>query len=130
MLLLFLLRHTPFRLLCGSSWVICCPSPDFEVKSQFVVVDFARLEQTADLHGALAFLVLGLLSRLFTVLGEQIGVVACKFLELDEEIAEGKLEASNVIGLCEQVGDELLDLSAAKVWLAGVSGKAMTELLT
>lgn len=51
------------------------------VKSKLVVLELARLEQTADLHGALTLLVFGLLRRLLAVLGVELRVLAAKLLQ-------------------------------------------------
>lgn len=46
------------------------------VKSQFVVVHLGRLQESADLHGTLALLLLGLAGRQLAFLGEELGIVA------------------------------------------------------
>lgn len=56
--------------------------------SEVLVLELAGLQQTADLGHALALLILRLLSSLLAILLEELGVVARKLLELDEEIAE------------------------------------------
>lgn len=86
------------------------PGPQFEIKSQVVVLDLARLQQTTDLHGTLTFLELGHLQLFLAVLGIQLCVVAGKLLELNEEVAERQLEAVDVVGLREQIGNEFLYL--------------------
>lgn len=54
---------------------------DFLVESELVIVQFTRLQQTADLHGTLAFLVSHLLLCLLAVLGEKFSIVTGKLLQ-------------------------------------------------
>ena len=106
----FCLPMNPVRRLAGAFAQL-----DISIKSKLVIVKLAGLEQTTDLHGTRAFLVLGILSGLFAVFSEELSVVAGKFLERDEEVAEDKLEFGQVLGALEEVGDEGGDLVGAKV---------------
>jgi len=105
------------------SWVKGCPCADFTVQSQLVVVNLTGLEQTANLHGTLALLVLDHLCGFLAILNEQVGVVSSKLFELDEEVSECQLESVDVVGLTEQIGDEFLDLNTARVGQSKVLGE-------
>lgn len=98
------------------------------VKSKLVIVHLARLEKTADLHGTLSFLNLGLLSSLLTVFNEQLCVVTGKLLELNQEVTQCKLEAVDVVGLREQVQDEFLNLGAEIGLVSCLDSKPETNL--
>ena len=53
---------------------------NISIKSKLVILNLARLEQAADLHGTRTFLVLGVLGGLLAVLDEELGVVASELL--------------------------------------------------
>jgi len=92
--------------------------PQLDVQSQLIIIHLARLQQTPDLHRALALLISCFLSRLLAVLGEQVRVVARELLELDQEIPQRQFEPVDIVGLREEVGDEALDLRSEREMLA------------
>lgn len=109
-----------------------CSGANFLVKSQLVVINLTRLEKTANLHGALSLLGFGFLSSLLTVLDEQLRIITSKLLELNQEVTQCELEAVDVVGLREQVCDELLNLCRCEVGEGvdkEVADKVLEELL-
>ena len=86
----------------------------FLLESQFfILVKLGRLEQASDPHGTLALCISGALLGLFAFLGVQLGVVAAKLLELDEEVAEMELESRQILVHIEEPIDERSDLRPA-----------------
>jgi hypothetical protein len=88
---------------------------NISIKSKLIVLNLARLEQAADLHGTRTLLVLCVLGGLLAVLNEELGVVAGKLLERDQEVTEDELELGQVLGAVEEVGDERGDLRSLQV---------------
>lgn len=101
------------------------------VKSELVVVHLTGLEQTSNLHCSLALLFLCFLRCFLAVFGEQVGIVAGELLELDEEVAKSQLEAVDVFGLLEKIGDETLDLRSgtALVYLSTTKKRRWTYVV-
>jgi hypothetical protein len=80
------------------------------LQSELFILDFARLEQTANLRLAFAFLLLvGALFGL-TILGEKLLVVAAELLKGDEEVTQDDLEPSQIVNTAEQAIDGLADV--------------------
>jgi len=88
---------------------------NISIKSKLVVLNLARLEQAADLHGTRTLLVLGVLGGLLAVLDEELSVVAGELFERDQEVTEDELELGQVLGAVEEVRDEGSDLRGLQV---------------
>jgi hypothetical protein len=98
--------------------VVWCTCRDVRVQlhiqSQLVVVHLGWLQQSANLHRTLAFFLLSLRGRLLTLLSKQLGVVAGKLLQRDEEISQDDLEPVE-IGVCgEKTINERCDLGTER----------------
>jgi hypothetical protein len=53
-----------------------CYGTQIFIQSQLIIVHLRRLEQTANLHGSIALLLLSLDRRLLTLLGKELCIVA------------------------------------------------------
>jgi hypothetical protein len=81
-----------------------------DIKSQLVIVHLRRLEETADLHGSLALLLLGRRGSLLTLFGVQLSVVTGELFQGDQEVSQDDFETVEVGVGSEQSIDEGSDL--------------------
>lgn len=75
------------------------------------MIHLRGLEQTADLHRTSPLGGLRVAHSLLSLLRIQISIVARELLERDQEVTQVGLEFVQVISVCEQANDKLLDLS-------------------
>lgn len=89
------------------------------LQSQLVVVHLGGLQQTANLHRTLSFVLFGLGGLLLTFLGKELGIVTRELLQRDQEVSQDDLELGEVRVGGEESIDERGNLTAA--WVSNVS---------